>query len=815
MNSSPARDTRQCCARCRSQKRECDKALPKFSVIHEFQGSAYKENRPVLGFEQPKPDYGKPNASMDNFNLFHDGNLRCPKCIGLVQRLAEVRDNYLDDDIEDLPGHMDRKKVSKFPKRKRKYEPDSLCTTCKSQITCGQYHKLSDHLLETHEAFGKEDKMPSEGCCYFCLLLLQFKCKYGCLYSATTLSAEKDQPPLSLGLSWFWNLQIFSNTIDEPLRIDRYLPQGLQLKETDSIRIVPWKKIHWPMVKSWLRTCEDDHAECNQEPLLPSSIMIARGRIFIDVHHKNLVTRRYNSRYVTLSYVWGGVPQLLLKKSNAEALFQDGSLKELGKEIPQVIRDAMQVVNSIGEELLWVDSLCIVQDDESVKDQLISEMASIYSGALVTLVAASGENANSGLSGVRDNSRMSQDLVEVLGTGLAFTYWIPFDHAINHSIYSTRGWTFQERLLSRRCLYFTETQIFFECQKYLGSEDRTGKQEGPYPNGTRTPKSGNLIIRMLLETETENSRNKDEIQTLRYSKLVEEYYQRKFTFTNDIINAFAGIESAMENICKWTMIYGLPKEVLDSAIIWEPGRPRNARETTNPSRLLYAKVGGVPSTKTNPIQARSSQFPSWSWAAWMGDICYNEWSATDLRVLHSPFELGMPRQLYHTRDPFNTSLTQTALVHPSDCYSVSKAPLNEQPKPSVLRFSAECLPGSVFLLRNTIFREKHTCLIFNRQENRVGTIPGVEDTFVEHYESTSVDMILLSASKLSVHRFQSLEDMGYPSIFDLQYPRDEWSIFTIMLAKWDKGYAKRLALGYIHRDAWKEADPKVKDILLA
>jgi hypothetical protein len=176
-------------------------------------------------FRDLEPRHRRIALGMDNLSLYHDGGLRCPKCVALVQRLAEVGNTYLDDDLEDLPGHMYGKKASKFPKQKRHYEPDSLCNTCKSQILSGQYHKLGDHIVEAHEAIGKEDMMmPSEGCCWFCLLLIQFKCKNCCLQSANAPS--QDQRPLSLGLSWFWNLQIFSSSIDEPLRIDRYLPQG-------------------------------------------------------------------------------------------------------------------------------------------------------------------------------------------------------------------------------------------------------------------------------------------------------------------------------------------------------------------------------------------------------------------------------------------------------------------------------------------------------------------------------------------------------------------------------------------------------------
>jgi hypothetical protein len=142
---------------------------------------------------------------------------------------------------------------------------------------------------------------------------------------------------------------------------------------------------------------------------------------------------------------------------------------------------------------------------------------------------------------------------------------------------------------------------------------------------------------MLLDLQ--DLENKKQTQMLRYIKLVEQYCQRKFTFPNDILKAFAGIESAIEeDLCGWTMLYGLPQELLDEAILWEPGRPRAA--TTNPGRFFNAAIRSITPVKHTPIQLRSSEFPSWSWAAWIGDICYDELIATDLVVYHSRFKPG-------------------------------------------------------------------------------------------------------------------------------------------------------------------------------
>ncbi len=148
-----------------------------------------------------------------------------------------------------------------------------------------------------------------------------------------------------------------------------------------------------------------------------------------------------------------------------------------------------------------------MQDDGSNKHDLISDMASIYSGALATIIAASGENARSGLPGVNKNSRVLENLLEISGTCLYLTYRRPLNITMNESIYNTRGWTFQERLLSRRCIYFTDTQIFFECREQLYSEDRFGKQTDTYPHAAEP--SGYLINKMLLAFE--NSQSNDEV----------------------------------------------------------------------------------------------------------------------------------------------------------------------------------------------------------------------------------------------------------------------------------------------------------------
>ncbi|KAK4100493.1 hypothetical protein N658DRAFT_497241 [Parathielavia hyrcaniae] len=100
----------------------------------------------------------------------------------------------------------------------------------------------------------------------------------------------------------------------------------------------------------------------------------------------------------------------------------------------------MKFVRRLGERYLWVDDLCIVQDDPATKQPMIQNMHVIYSNAYVTLIAASGDNSDAGLPGVWPSSRKADQPIPSVAEGLAFIYTFPF-RAIKKAAWATRGWT--------------------------------------------------------------------------------------------------------------------------------------------------------------------------------------------------------------------------------------------------------------------------------------------------------------------------------------------------------------------------------------
>ncbi|KAI4244556.1 MAG: hypothetical protein L6R42_010434, partial [Xanthoria sp. 1 TBL-2021] len=96
---------------------------------------------------------------------------------------------------------------------------------------------------------------------------------------------------------------------------------------------------------------------------------------------------------------------------NIMELEKPGKLQRLASEVPNTIRDAIDVTAKIGQRFLWVDRLCIVQDDEAHLQAHVWNMERIYGDSVLLIIAADGDNAESGLLGVRPGTRDCQQTV--------------------------------------------------------------------------------------------------------------------------------------------------------------------------------------------------------------------------------------------------------------------------------------------------------------------------------------------------------------------------------------------------------------------
>jgi hypothetical protein len=127
----------------------------------------------------------------------------------------------------------------------------------------------------------------------------------------------------------------------------------------------------------------------------------------IDVTHQCIVPASPGYQYVALSYVWASKSKedrLVLNKQTYPRLVETGGLAAHKVDVPQTFRDAITLVNRLGLKYLWIDALCIQQDDPAVLEAQMSYMDQIYGCAILTLVCNT-TSSDSGLPGVRPNIR--------------------------------------------------------------------------------------------------------------------------------------------------------------------------------------------------------------------------------------------------------------------------------------------------------------------------------------------------------------------------------------------------------------------------
>jgi hypothetical protein len=267
---------------------------------------------------------------------------------------------------------------------------------------------------------------------------------------------------------------------------------------------------------------------------------VLRMRV-IDVQKRCVVDYGWDlmGPYYALSYVWGTRPFLTLSKANEADLKKEGSLSlEL---LPDTIADAMTVVDMMEEDYLWVDSLCILQDDDADKKRFINRMATIYREADMTIIALCGEDAYAGLPGVReDRPRIRQQEIKIKGISMLPvmmpTSWADA-YKLGETRWTTRAWTHQETLLSRRRLIFGREQVYFICSQTILCEDVVGPDFSPFMDKFARLQ---LFDTALIRAYSGN------LQT-HFRNILTAYTKRQLTQRRDRLNWVSGILGSVED----------------------------------------------------------------------------------------------------------------------------------------------------------------------------------------------------------------------------------------------------------------------------
>ncbi|OJA20974.1 hypothetical protein AZE42_09178, partial [Rhizopogon vesiculosus] len=321
----------------------------------------------------------------------------------------------------------------------------------------------------------------------------------------------------------------------------------IHLLEEDASKVGRTKELHGrrvsqgvdiDLLKSWIHICENGHRErCetvwwrSPDDVLPKSVRV------LDVARMAIVPAPPACRFVALSYVWGGPGEhYWTTRANLKQRSRRGGLDV--SLLPGTISDTIQLTSQLNERYLWIDALCIVQDDPEDKSVQIGVMELIYGSAVFTIFAADSTSARDPLPGVRPGSRdPRQQVTRIQGLHLAVPNFL--NQAIASSVWNQRGWTYQEVMLSRRRLFFTAQQVSFECKEDLWCEGVVAEPVG-YPR-TAIPSDGHggrIFERVQLIG--------NQAYLNAYAGIIKEITQRKFTVESDIVDAITALLNALK-----------------------------------------------------------------------------------------------------------------------------------------------------------------------------------------------------------------------------------------------------------------------------
>ncbi|KAF4963620.1 hypothetical protein FSARC_8405 [Fusarium sarcochroum] len=437
------------------------------------------------------------------------------------------------------------------------------------------------------------------------------------------------------------NSRVVIHQIGEDL--DTYPLQGLAVRQ-DAADI--------SRLQGWLRECNENHQsqDADSTSFLRPQMNTLRVIDTVENCVKEVDTP---CEYICLSYVWGTGSQKQYTTKTRDQLSKPGGLDNAN--LPQTILDAIKVTRELGVRYIWIDALCITQDDNEDKDRIISNMGTIYANATLSIMASTNVNPTDGLPGVGVLRSQKQSTEKIQGITLA----VAFQDArhrysdIENRLWNTRAWTFQERVLSRRSVYFTDSQMCFVCPHGAAFEETVPVLN---PGYTATPVNDQLQLSSRLHDvwsrvwgdPTQSRYTNKAFQTEdgitifvaedpdrpgeaseegaplykykaiasydtidaplikggtmweAYAHAVNAYTRRNMTWQSDAVNAFVGIADLIRKGTNTKFWYGMPEFALSQSLLWLPQEPMK-RRLSQDGKVL---------------------FPSWTWAAWQGQVSY-------------------------------------------------------------------------------------------------------------------------------------------------------------------------------------------------
>jgi hypothetical protein len=300
-----------------------------------------------------------------------------------------------------------------------------------------------------------------------------------------------------------------------------------------------------------------------------------------------IVNPKSNVKYIALSYCWGEDDSMRLTRADLYTWQQAIAISRL----PKTIQDAIISTRLLGFEYLWVDRLCIIQDDPADIHQEIAAMPEVYRRATLTISASSAKSSNEGFlhTSTATYQKLDQSLVALryrcsdarYGRAILNRQTARDDLVDTRSPVNRRAWIMQEQMLSTRLVQFGSEQIHWICKCFAFKQWHNGIEIK-----TEAQDKGNFYQPRDMDFEWA------------WASIVVDYTQRALSVQTDKLLAIAAVAQDI------SMRIDEPTRYL--AGIWQHQLPKN---------LMWRVYG-----EKKRLRPSSYRSPSWSWASVDGEI---------------------------------------------------------------------------------------------------------------------------------------------------------------------------------------------------
>jgi hypothetical protein len=357
-------------------------------------------------------------------------------------------------------------------------------------------------------------------------------------------------------------------------------------------------------IRRWIDTCEAEHKDCSgHSKTTPPARLLDLGVAADENGDLQLCEgQKEIAPYVTLSHCWGSCQPLRTTKANLDLHLQ----KIRFSDLPKTFQDAVVICRGLGIRYAWIDSLCIIQDDDEDWQIQSANMASIYEGSVLTIAASSARDGTEGCF-LATPDRYREHTLAWPGTAEGGAYSVHVRRLLPHVAFWEedeekrrevllfgRGWFYQERFLSRRVVHFTKWELWWECQtistcecNYFAFETKP-RPQGHVPMEVRN--RNQLRGRRMDSTNDEDPDSADP-----WHLCVRAYLPLSLTFEKDIFPAVSGLANRVQQHYKPGLSY--------YAGLWL------SPERNDLNELLWINEG-FPEARVKRWRA-----PTWSWAS--------------------------------------------------------------------------------------------------------------------------------------------------------------------------------------------------------